>query len=242
MFGYAVGSIKNQFKRTATAINKKFGVDILKVKKGDGKTFYIIEKSNERALTIFEETKDLYVPLNSLQLQAYEFYILLVVVVSEYGTYRGTYEHLLKYIGASVTKKNKELMDAAIKSLKEKGYLLDIDIMDDDKFTLILRTDVEKNNAVTIEMLKESKKIIEKNNKPIKYLPRLVQVWMAIQECEKHQPFTYTELEELTGLSKYQIRELKKLLENNNIFLSNRAGSYWKCLGMTVDLNAFYNN
>ena len=142
----------------------------------------------------------------------------------------------------SITKKNINLVDAAIKSLKEKGYLLNIDIMDDGKFTLILRTDVEKNNSVTIEMLKESKKIIEKNNKPIKYLPRLVQVWMAIQECEKHQPFTYLELQKLTGLSNYQNKELKKLLEHNNIFISNRAGSYWKCLGMTVDLNAFYNN
>lgn len=241
-FGYAVGSIKNQFKRTAAAINKKFGVNILRVKKGDGKTYYVLEKIDERALTIFDENKDLYVPLESLQLQTYEFYILLVVVVSEYGTYRGTYDHLLKYIGMPITKKNINLVDAAIKSLKEKGYLLNIDIMDDGKFTLILRTDVEKNNSVTIEMLKESKKIIEKNNKPIKYLPRLIQVWMAIQECEKHQPFTYSELQELTGLSNYQIRELKKLLEHNNIFISNRAGSYWKCLGMTVDLNAFYNN
>lgn len=202
----------------------------------------MLEKMDSRALTIFDENKDLFVPLDSLQLQTYEFYILLVIVVSEYGTYRGTYEHLLKYMGMQVTKKNIKLVDAAIKSLKEKKYLLDIDIMDDGKFTLILRTDIEKKNAVTIEMLKESKKIIERNGKSIKYLPRLIQVWVAIQECQKHQPFTYAELQEMTGLSNYQIRELKKLLENNNIFLSNRAGGYWKCLGMTVDLNAFYNN
>lgn len=240
-FEYSVLSIKNQFKRTAAAIEKKYGVNVTKIKQ-NGNTYYTFDKPDERALTIFEENKDLYVPLESLQLQAFEFYILLAIVVSEYGTYRGTYEHLLNYMGITLNKKNIELTNAAIKSLKEKGYLLNIDIMDDGKFTLILRTAVEKDNAVTIEMLKESKKIIEKNNKPIKYLPRLVQVWMAIQECEKHQPFTYLELQELTGLSNYQIRELKKLLEHNNIFISNRAGSYWKCLGMTVDLNAFYNN
>lgn len=193
-FGYSVTSIKNQFKRTAAAINKKFGVKIIKIKE-ENKICYMLEKTGSRALTIFDENKDLFVPLDSLQLQTYEFYILLVIVVSEYGTYRGTYEHLLKYMGMQVTKKNIKLVDAAIKSLKEKKYLLDIDIMDDGKFTLILRTDIEKKNAVTIEMLKESKKIIERNGKSIKYLPRLIQVWVAIQECQKHQPFTYVELQ-----------------------------------------------
>ena len=119
MFGYAVGSIKNQFKRTAAAINKKFGVNILRVKKSDGKTYYALEKIDERALTIFDENKDLYVPLESLQLQTYEFYILLVVVVSEYGTYRGTYDHLLKYIGMSITKKNVTLSAVRDKYAKE---------------------------------------------------------------------------------------------------------------------------
>lgn len=240
MFGYTIKSIQSNFPRTAAAIEKKFGVNVLKVKQ-KGRTYYTLDKPNERALTIFDESKDLYVPLDSLQLQAFEFYILLAVVVSEYGTYRGTYEHLLNYMGITISNKNIELINTAIKSLKEKGYLLNIDIMDDGKFTLILKTSVERDNAITIEMLKESKKIIEKNNKPLRCLPQLVQVWTAIQECEKHQTFTYAELQKMTGLSLYQVKELKKLLENNNIFISSRAGSYWKCLGMTVDLNAFYN-
>lgn len=46
----------------------------------------------------------------------------------------------------------------------------------------------------------------------------------------------------MTGLSYKQIRDVKKLLETNDIFISNRAGSYWKCLGMNVDLNVFYDN
>ena len=44
----------------------------------------------------------------------------------------------------------------------------------------------------------------------------------------------------MTGLSYKQIRDVKRLLEQNDAFITNRAGSYFNCLGMNVDLNGFY--
>ena len=84
MFGYTVKSIKSNFPRTAAAIEKKFGVNVLKVKQ-KGKTYYTLDKPNERALTIFDESKDLYIPLDSLQLQAFEFYILFYALLAILG-------------------------------------------------------------------------------------------------------------------------------------------------------------
>lgn len=241
MFNYSQSYLTKNFPKVKTALKKTYNIDIEKISTKEDKKYIIFENESTRALTLFDEQKnDLIISQESLQLKDLEFYILLAIAVSDYGVYRGTYKQLLKYLGLPATNKNIELTDAAIESLKSNGYLHDI-VKDETTFTLILKDEAEKHFCVTIEMLKESKKIIEKNNKSIKYLPRLIQVWVAIQECEKHQPFTYAELQKMTGLSLYQVKELKKLLENNNIFISNRAGSYWKCLGMNVDLNAFYN-
>lgn len=240
MFGYTQSYLIKNFTKVKNAIKKKCNVDIEKISTKDDKKYIIFENEDSRALTLFEEKDDLLISQNSLQLKELEFYILLAIAVSDYGVYRGTYKQLLKYLGLSATNKNIELVDLAIESLKNNGYLHEV-IKDKTTFTLILKDEAERNFEITIEMLKESKKIIEKNNKPIKYLPRLVQVWAAIKICSEEQPFTYAKIEKLTGLSYYQIRELKKLLESSDIFLTSRAGNRFHCLGMNVDLNAFYN-
>ena len=90
-------------------------------------------------------------------------------------------------------------------------------------------------------MLRECQKIANQNNKQFNKIAQLIQVWEAVRICQEHQPFTYSELSELTGLSYSQIRDVKRLLESNEMFISRRAGTYFKCLGMNVDLNAWYD-
>lgn len=243
MFGYSASSIKTNFKKTLQAIKKKNTniKHIYRVKAEDGQIYYSIDEE-ERALTIYQEKRDIRINIKSLSLKEYQFLIFLAIVVSEHNVYRGTHQQLLKYLGAQVNKKNCDLIDRAIASLKKKGCILDVDTYDKEYFTLILKTDIQEQYSVRISMLKQCRKIVQENNKQFKKLPQLVQVWEAIRICEQHQPFTYAELQNMTGLSYYQIREVKKLLETNDIFISNRAGSYWKCLGMNVDLNVFYDN
>jgi len=90
-------------------------------------------------------------------------------------------------------------------------------------------------------MLRESRRIADENHKNFNKIPQLVKVWEAIRICYENQPFTYAEISNMTGLSYKQIRDVKRLLESNDAFKTSRAGSYFLCEGMKVDLNAFIN-
>lgn len=90
-------------------------------------------------------------------------------------------------------------------------------------------------------MLRESQRIVDENHKNFNKIPQLVKVWEAIRVCYENQPFTYAEISKMTGLSYKQIRDVKRLLESNDVFKTSRAGSYFLCEGMKVDLNAFIN-
>lgn len=111
---------------------------------------------------------------------------------------------------------------------------------DEDFIILYLRAKVENQYFISIDMMRECQRIADENHKNFNKIPQLMQVWEAIRICEENQPFTYADLAKLTGLSYKQIRDVKRLLEKNNAFITNRAGSYFQCLGMNVDLNGFY--
>ena len=54
--------------------------------------------------------------------------------------------------------------------------------------------------------------------------------------------FKMEDLSEATGLSPYQVRESRKLLEDNDIFKTTQVyADYQTCIGNTVELNGFYN-
>ena len=74
MFGYSQNSIKKNFKRTAEAIKKKHNIDLVKCTTKDGVRYQIFEDA--RALTIYQETNDIFISLESLSYEEYEFYIL----------------------------------------------------------------------------------------------------------------------------------------------------------------------
>ena len=236
MFGYSQNSIKKNFKRTAEAIKKKYNIDLIKCTTKDGVRYQIIEDT--RALTIYQETKDIFITLESLSYEEYEFYIFLAVAASPFGAFRGKREDLLKYIGIKNNKKNIQILNKVLDFLVEKeciGY-----DEDGDYIIVYLRSHLENKYPVKIDMLRESRRIADENHKNFNKIPQLVKVWEAIRICYENQPFTYAEIANMTGLSYKQIRDVKRLLEQNDAFITNRAGSYFKCLGMNVDLNGFY--
>lgn len=237
MFGYSQNSIKKNFKRTAEAIKKKYNIDLIKCTTKDGVRYQIIEDT--RALTIYQETKDIFITLESLSYEEYEFYIFLAIAASPFGAFRGKREDLLKYIGIKDNKKNIQILNKVLNFLVEKeciGY-----DEDGDYIIVYLRSHLENKYPVKIDMLRESRRIADENHKNFNKIPQLVKVWEAIRICYENQPFTYAEISKMTGLSYKQIRDVKRLLESNDVFKTSRAGSYFLCEGMKVDLNAFIN-
>ena len=237
MFGYSQNSIKKNFKRTAEAIKKKYNIDLVKCTTKDGTRYQIFEDT--RALTIYQETDDIFITLESLSYEEYEFYIFLAVAASPFGAFRGKREDLLKYIGIKDNKKNIQILNKVLDFLVEKeciGY-----DEDGDYIIVYLRSHLENKYPVKIDMLRESRRIADENHKNFNKIPQLMQVWEAVRICEENQPFTYADLAKMTGLSYKQIRDVKRLLESNDVFKTSRAGSYFLCEGMKVDLNAFIN-
>ena len=237
MFGYSQNSIKKNFKRTAEAIKKKYNIDLVKCTTKDGTRYQIFEDT--RALTIYQETNDIFITLESLSYEEYEFYIFLAIAASPFSAFRGKREDLLKYIGIKVNKKNIEMLNSILNILVEKEC---IGFQQDEDFIIVyLRSHLENKYPVKIDMLRESQRIVDENHKNFNKIPQLVKVWEAIRICYENQPFTYAEIANMTGLSYKQIRDVKRLLESNDVFKTSRAGSYFLCEGMKVDLNAFIN-
>jgi uncharacterized protein YerC len=203
----------------------------------DGQKYYQIFEDT-RAMTIYNETDDIPITLESLSFEAYEFFVFLALAASSQGVYRGRREDLLKYVGIKATKKNIEVLNKVIKSLEEKNFIA---FHEDENFIILyLRAKLENQYSISIDMLRESQRIADENHKNFNKIPQLMQVWEAIRICEENQPFTYADLAKMTGLSYKQIRDVKRLLEQNSAFITSRAGSYFQCLGMNVDLNGFY--
>lgn len=238
MFGCSESSLKTNFTRTAASIKKKYNVDLIKCIKGK-EIFYQIFEDEERALTIYNQVQDIPITLESLSYEAYQFFIFLTLAASPQGVFRGRPAQLLKYVGIKNNKKNIQTLNKVIQSLVEKECIYFH--KDEDYIILYLRSKLEKDYSISINMMRECQKIADENHKQFNKLPQLMQVWEAIRICQENQPFTYADLAKLTGLSYKQIRDIKRLLENNNVFLTSRAGSYFECLGMNVQLNGFFN-
>ena len=95
---------------------------------------------------------------------------------------------------------------------------------------------------IGIGMVKTCKLLAEKHKKR-SWVP-LLKTWLGVQILSEDQPYTLRDLEEITGLSNYQIKESNKILKESQIFRTSRAyQSYQRCIGNNVDMNvdAFFN-
>lgn len=237
MFGCSQSSLKNNFNRTAESIKKKYDVQLYKSKDRRGKVFYFIIENNQRAKTIFQEKNNIFVTIQSLSFAAFEFCLFLVLSASPRCVFRGSRKQLLEYIGVKNIKRNIQMLNEVIQDLVKKDHI--IFNQDEDYIILYLKRKIQRQNEVTIQMLQQCKKIADDNNSSFKRFVNLIQVWEAFKICQKNQPFRYAELAKITGLSYKQLREIKKNLQKNDVFLTSRVGTYLNCIGMNVDMNAF---
>ena len=93
-------------------------------------------------------------------------------------------------------------------------------------------------------MLKECQRIVQENHKQNMKIVQLVKVWQAHRICEKSQPFTIEDIQQYIDLSKDQIKDARKLLQQSEIFKLSPArlpGGFNRRIGTNVDLNRFYD-
>ena len=93
-------------------------------------------------------------------------------------------------------------------------------------------------------MLKKCHQIVKKYNKKNMKVVQLLKVWQAyrINEYEGNNVITNRDLQQYIDLSEKQIRDIKKLLQKENIIKTQRIGSYDKMIGTEFSLNLFFDN
>jgi hypothetical protein len=170
----------------------------------------VLEDENNRALTLYQEKNDISIIPESLKFEELKALVFYALAAANQSVYRGTRENLLKYIEVPATKTNIEKLNKALKELEKDNYIKCVE--DKDFIIAFITAELENELPIHIEMLRQCRKIAEENNKQFKKISQLIRVWQAIRICEKNQPFTYAELQDKTGLSYKQIRDVKKLL------------------------------
>lgn len=241
-YNISESTLLNAFPRTQKSILKKHGVKLFKEGRGRAAVFREEVENDSRALTMYEETKDeIILDGESMKLISWEFMVFLAIVMTPMFVFRGSYEDFLKYAGVKPSPQNILLLQGTLTSLSRKEFITYIvDKTDENYFLAAIYRAVEKKMKIDPSMIKICKQLADENNKK-SWVP-LIKVWIGVQMLAEEQPFTMDRLEEYTGLSKYQIRESKRILEKNDIFKTTRAYTdVCRCIGTNVDLNGFYN-
>lgn len=241
-YGISENSILTNFPRAQKSIIKKYQIKIEKEGRGQAATYLEIPLVNDRAMSMYEETKDNFaLDSASFALTSADFCCLVAIILTPMMVFRGSFKDFCHYMQINDSKENIAAIKEALTRLDSQDYInFVIDKTDNNYFAAILYRKAEQDMQVGIDMVKNCKKIADEHNKR-SWVP-LLKTWLGVQLAAENQPFTIAELEAITGLSKYQITESKKLLESNDMFKTSKAyKSYCRCAGQNVDLNAFYN-
>lgn len=241
-YGISENSILTNFPRAQKSIIKKYQIKIEKEGRGQAATYLEIPLVNDRAMSMYEETKDNFaLDSASFALTSADFCCLVAIILTPMMVFRGSFKDFCHYMQINDSKENITVIKKALTRLDSQDYInFVIDKTDNNYFAAILYRKAEQDMQVGIDMVKNCKKIADEHNKR-SWVP-LLKTWLGVQLAAENQPFTIAELEAITGLSKYQITESKKLLESNDMFKTSKAyKSYCRCIGQNVDLNAFYN-
>lgn len=241
-YNVSESTVLTRFNRTQKSIIKKHQIKIEKIGKGKTAVYEEVPLVNDRAMSMYEETKDNFaLDSATFTLTSADFCCLVAIILTPMMVFRGSFKDFCHYMQINDSKENITTIKEALTRLSSQDYInFIIDKTDNNYFAAILYRKAEQDMQVGIDMVKNCKKIADEHNKR-SWVP-LLKTWLGVQLAAENQPFTIAELEAITGLSKYQITESKKLLESNDMFKTSKAyKSYCRCIGQNVDLNAFYN-
>ena len=233
-------SIKNNYGRIQKSMLKKYGLILTKTGRGD-KTDYQVTDSegNEgRALAMSQEkSHQVMIAQDSLKTIDFNFVVFLAICMTPMKSFYGSYEGFLEYAELAKTKENLDNLKEALTMLSAADYIeYIVDKTDDNYFNVFIFKKVREDMAISLDMTMRCQRLAKENKKQ-SWIP-LLKTWIGMQYIYDKQPFTMAELCAVTGLSPYQIRESKKILEKDNLFSTSKAYlSYDRCIGSLVDIN-----
>jgi len=236
-------TLTTKFKRTQENILKKYGVNIIKVGRGAAAEYFESLDEKNRAVTLYQEKENtlFYVDEEIIGLEMWEFMILVALLVKPELAFRGTYKMLVEYLGKGVTPANLKAAQLGVENLKNRGHIIFAEDTD-GYFLMGLRRQTEKKIVdLQLDVIKKSYEIAELNHKR-DWVP-LTKIIAAAIYFKNAEPYTVEDIKRLTNLSEYNIRESKKLLEENNMVIYHKEmikdRDFIYCLGSTADVNGF---
>ena len=242
-FNYSQSTVVNTFPRVQKAIEKKYGIVLIKTGKGKDAVYDIIQ-DNSRAETLYkqDQTRTVMLSTKEAQIMQFDFMVFLGIVMTPLQVFRGSYVDFLKYVQVQNNKQNRERLKQALKNLYEEDYIhYRVDKTDQEYFFAGIYRKVEEEISVGISMIRECKMLAIKEKK--RSWVNLLKVWLGVKYLyiQDIQHYTVMDLCSLTGLSAYQVRQAGKILEKDNVFRSDKVyASYSRCLGKSSVLNILH--
>lgn len=235
-YGVAPSTVKSNFKRFAETMRAKHGVIITKQGRGANARYHTDFIDDQRALTMYEENKEeVCITEANLGLENFNFLIFLAIMTTPMLVFRGSYDDFLQYIECAPTDSNKVALKEGLQALCSARLIsYTVDITDSNYFIAALWHQVETELEVNIKMIQTCKRLADKYNKR-SWVP-LLKTWMGIQVLP--HPYTVADVCAITGLSEYQVRESSKILESNNVYITNKAyRGLLRCVGKNAEMN-----
>ena len=237
-------TVQKQFSRVQNTMLKKYNLVLTKTGRGEKADYQVqlYKKEDRRALTMMQEDKRevLIEQKGFSNLVDFNFMVFLAICTTPMGTFYGSYEDFLDYVQIKKSKNNEENLKEALTMLSAAKYInYTVDETNEDYFNAFLFKRTRDDMAISLDMAERCQRLAKENNKK-SWVP-LLKTWIGVQYMYDKQPFTLTELSAITGLSAYQIRESKKVLEKDELFTTSKAYiSYNQCIGTNVELNGIY--
>jgi len=233
-------TVKKNFSRVQKNFLDKQNLVLTKTGRGENVNYTVEPNTDDRRASRMIEEAKTEITLSQKQftdLVDFNFIIFLGICMTPMTTFYGNYNQFLDYVEVKKSSNNIELLKEGLKFLAAEEYIrYDVDKTNEDYFWAGLYYKTRSEMAIGIDMVQRCQLIAAKNKKK-SWVP-LLKTWLGIQYVYDKQPFTMARLSEVTGLSVYQIRESKKLLEKDNLFITSKAYiAYDKCIGSNVELN-----
>ena len=238
-FDISESSIKTQFPKLQEKFLTKHGLILTKTGRGEKADYQVSSLTGDHAYSMLKEKNQevLVAKEGFSNLVDFNFMVFLAICATPMTTFYGNYENFLTYVELPINKSNIKLLKEALTFLHDKKYInFVLDETNTDYFWAGLYFATRQKMSISLDMVERCQAIAAKNNKH-SWVP-ILKTWIGIQYMYDKQPFTMKQLSALTGLSAYQIRESKRLLEQDNLFVTSKAyACYDLCIGTNVELN-----
>ena len=245
-YGLSETTVQKQFNRVKDNMLKKYDLILMKTGRGDNADYQVQpnSKKDNRASTMMKEDKRevMIAQKGFSNLLDFNFMVFLAICTTPMGTFYGSYSDFLDYVEIKKSKSNERNLKEALNVLSAAKYInYTIDETNKDYFNAFLFKRTRDDMAISLDMAERCQRLAKENNKQ-SWVP-LLKTWIGVQYMYDKQPFTLAELCNITGLSPYQIRESKKILEKDYLFTTSKAYvSYDRCIGTNVELNGIYES